>query len=136
MKLIVCLDDRRGMAFARRRQSKDRCVTEDIVRELGEGVLYISPYSEKLFEGYGIRLRAAADPIAAARECEDATVFLETTPAPKSADGIDTVTVYLWGRTYPADLSFETDLSDFRRRGAFTFKGNSHDNITKEIYTR
>ena len=136
MRLIVCLDERRGMAFAERRQSKDRRVTEDIVRELDGGVLYISPYSEKLFKDHDVRLEVAPDPIAAARGVVGATVFLENLPAPREPAGIDAVTLYLWGETYPADLTFDMELSAFRRRGTFTFKGNSHDNITKEIYTK
>ncbi len=136
MKLIVCLDDRRGMMFAGRRQSRDKRVTEDIVRDLGGGVLYISPYSEKLLRDSGANLRVALDPIAAAREEEDAAVFLEDRSAPACTDGIDTVTVYLWGRTYPADLTFDMDLSAYRRRAVVTFAGNSHEKITKEIYTK
>lgn len=136
MKLIVCLDDRGGMAFAGRRQSKDRCVTEDIVRDLADGVLFVTPYSAKLFERYQIRLETVSDPTSAARKYPNSTVFLETAPAPRDVNGIDAVTVYRWGRSYPFDLSFETDLSALRRRGVLTFKGNSHDKITKEIYTR
>ena len=136
LKLIVCLDERRGMMFAGRRQSRDKRVTEDIVRDLGEGALYISPYSEKLLRDFKIDLRIAADPIAAAREEKDAAVFLEDRAAPVRADGIDTVIIYCWGRVYPADLTFTMDLSDFRHRASITFTGNSHEKITKEIYTR
>lgn len=136
MKLVVCLDDRRGMMFAGRRQSRDRRVTEDILRDLGGGALYISPYSEKLLRDLGVDLRIAVDPIAAARGESDATVFLEDRAAPACTDGIDTVIIYSWGETYPADLTFDMDLSTFRRRGVVTFAGSSHEKITKEIYTR
>ena len=136
MKLIVCIDERRGMMFAGRRQSRDRRVTEDIVRDLGENALYISPYSERLLCDFKIDLRVAADPIAAAREASDATVFLEDRAAPARTDEIDTVIIYCWGRVYPADLTFDMDLSAFRRRASITFTGNSHEKITKEIYTR
>lgn len=136
MKLIVCLDERRGMAFAGRRQSKDRCVTEDILRETAGGTLYVTSYTAKLFEGSGARLEIAADPLAAAEGDRTATVFLETVAPPRQCEEIDAVTVYLWGRTYPRDLSFDTDLSRFTRRASVTFKGNSHEMITKEIYTR
>lgn len=36
MRLIVCLDDKNGMAFNHRRQSRDRIVTEKI-EELAKG---------------------------------------------------------------------------------------------------
>ena len=136
MKLIVCLDERRGMMFAGRRQSRDKRVTEDILRDLNGGVLYISPYSQKLLADSGADIRVALDPIAAARQERDATVFLEDRAAPASTDGIDAVTVYLWGETYPSDLTFDMDLSAYRRRAVITFRGNSHEKITKEIYTK
>ena len=136
MKLIVCLDDRRAMMFGGRRQSRDRRVIEDIVRDLSEGVLYISPYSERLFKDAKIKLEIADNPIDAAKGQRNAAVFLEDRAAPSSTDGIDAVTLYLWGETYPADLFFDMDLSAYRRRGAMTFKGNSHDTITKEVYTK
>lgn len=51
MILIVCLDNRNGIAFHHRRQSSDRAVTEDIAKTAAESgqKLYISPYSGSLF---------------------------------------------------------------------------------------
>ena len=51
MVLCVCLDDRGGMRFNRRRQSRDRAVCERIlslVRE-GGGTLYVRAESYPLF---------------------------------------------------------------------------------------
>ena len=136
MKLIVCIDDRRGMSFGGRRQSRDRRVIEDILRDLGDGVLYISPYSKSLLEEFGIHAEVAADPIAAARGRERATVFLEACPAPRETQGIESIVLYLWGRTYPADRYFDTDLSAYRLRSRASFVGNSHEKIVKETYVR
>ena len=56
MKVIVCLDERRGMMFNNRRQSRDSVLIEDVVKDLCGEKLFISPYSEKLFENsYGLR---------------------------------------------------------------------------------
>lgn len=136
MKLITCIDDRRGMSFGRRRQSRDVRVCEDILRELGGDTLCISPYSESLFKELTDAYELAADPIAAANGRENAAVFLENTPTPERTDGIDTVVLYLWGRTYPADRYFDVDLSAYRLKSRVTFVGNSHEKITKETYVK
>ena len=136
MKLIICIDDRRGMTFFRRRQSRDIRVTEDILRDLGASTLFVSPYSSKLFAELNASVEIAADPIAAARGKEGAVVFLEDTPTPGTLDEIDTVVLYLWGKTYPADKFFDADLSAYRLRSRACFGGNSHEKITKETYVK
>ena len=50
MKLVVCVDDRMGVMFNKRRQSKDEKVREDILSMLEEGKkLFVSPYTAKQF---------------------------------------------------------------------------------------
>ena len=136
MKLIVCIDDRRGMSFGRRRQSRDRRVCEDILRDLGGGTLYISPYSEILFQELSGAYELAADPVAAANGKENAVVFLENQAVPSDLSRVDTVVLYLWGRTYPADRYFDADLSAYRLKSRASFVGNSHDTVTKETYVK
>ena len=50
MKVIVCIDDNKGMLFNARRQSRDRAVIEDIMSESEK--VWIHTFSEKLFEEY------------------------------------------------------------------------------------
>ena len=59
MNLIVCLDDRNGMMFNGRRQSRDRADIEDILRDCA-GRLCIEGYSEPLFAGRGAEYTAGA----------------------------------------------------------------------------
>ena len=47
MTLYICLDDRDGLQFNKRRQSRDAAVLEDIRSQL-TGNLLIDPFSEKL----------------------------------------------------------------------------------------
>ena len=49
MTLIICADDRGGMAFNRRRQSQDRIVREHILADAAGGQLWMSPYSARQF---------------------------------------------------------------------------------------
>ena len=49
MKLILCVDDKGGLAFNHRRQSRDRVLNEHILMHCGMHRLWISPYTAKLF---------------------------------------------------------------------------------------
>ena len=51
MKIILCIDERRGMMFNQRRQSRDRVLIDDMLAYIGDETLCISPYSSSLFEG-------------------------------------------------------------------------------------
>ncbi len=136
MRLILCVDDRMGVCFAGRRQSRDARVSEDIARELGGAPLFLLPYSKGLFEGLRAPLRISDDPIAEARGVSDAAVFLEACEMPRELVGFDAVTLYRWGRSYPADRYFDADLSLFRLKSRVTFVGTSHEKITKETYVK
>ena len=54
MKLILCVDDKGGLAFNHRRQSRDRVLNEHILMHCGMHRLWISPYTGKAVRsGYG-----------------------------------------------------------------------------------
>ena len=50
MKIIVCIDDKNGMMFNHRRQSKDREVRRDMLSYIGHHRLWMNEYSRKQFE--------------------------------------------------------------------------------------
>ena len=49
MKLIVCLDDNKGMMFNNRRQSRVRVLIENVLELCKGEKLYTNEYSSKLF---------------------------------------------------------------------------------------
>ena len=49
MIVISCIDDKNGVLFNHRRQSKDRILQEHILQLTGSGRLWMSPYSKKQF---------------------------------------------------------------------------------------
>ena len=51
MTLIFCVDERGGIEFNGRRQSRDAAVCEDIISSLG-GKIEMSEYSAPLFAGF------------------------------------------------------------------------------------
>ena len=50
MIAIVCVDERNGMMFHGRRQSQDRVMREDMLRECRGRRLYMDTYSGDLFK--------------------------------------------------------------------------------------
>lgn len=135
MRVIVCLDDRNGMLFNRRRQSRDRRVVEDILRELGEKQLLVNGFSAPLFDHAGDRIRVEDDPLAAAGR-ED-VCFVENQLLAPWAAAIERLTVYRWNRVYPADMRLDLALeSGWHLVAASDFPGFSHEKIAKEIYER
>ena len=128
MTVYVCLDDRDGMLFNKRRQSRDAAVLEDI-RASVPGVLTVDPYSQKLVQGAGIPYELAPEELP-----EEAHFFLETRPAKAVVEQASTVVIYRWNRHYPADVRFDADLSRFRLESTVEFPGKSHETITKEVY--
>lgn len=133
MHLIVCLDERGGMAFNHRRQSRDRAVAADILAHLAGQPLWLAPASAALF-GEAAPLRVAEDVLAQAPD--DACCFVETGPLAPYAARIDRLTVYRWHRHYPADVHFDLPLEKWRLVSARDFAGHSHETITREDYKR
>ncbi len=137
MIVIVCVDERNGMMFNHRRQSRDSLVCRDIFGECAGKKLYMSVYSGKLFEEMdGVQIEISEDFLKQAGK-ED-VCFVEDMEMSGFEDQIQEVIVYKWNRRYPADRYFSVDLSD----GAWElirteeFEGSSHERITKEVYKR
>lgn len=57
MIVCLCLDDREGLFFNHRRQSRDRAVLQDMGETVGQGRLWVHPYSLPLFAGWKGDLR-------------------------------------------------------------------------------
>ena len=133
MKLIICLDQRGGMAFNHRRQSRDRVLTEDLLRTVGESRLFIMPYSASLFGEAFPGLVVSEQPMSEATERD--FCFLETV-SPTSSKDITELIVYRWNRDYPSDTPFLLDMSAFTLISTVDFAGYSHEKITKEVWKK
>jgi len=132
MILAVCVDDKGGMMFNRRRQSRDKAQQADLLEWCAGRKLWISPYSAPVFEG----ALACEDEAFLEKAGPGEVCFVEDRSVKEAADRVETVILYRWNRTYPADLSFDLDLSDFYLETAVEFPGNSHEKVTREIYQR
>lgn len=135
MVLCVCLDDRGGMSFNRRRQSRDRAVCERIlslVRECG-GTLYVCAESRPLFAD-GAKI--LPEPCDFSLLCENDFFFAEDPSVLPPREAVERLIVYRWNRTYPFDRRFPTENFLPTLLEKTDFAGHSHEKITEEVYTR
>ena len=136
MKLIVCVDDRYGMAFNGRRQSKDCVLRKQVLELVGKNLLWMNGYSARQFEDRTENMRVSDDYLQMAGQKD--YCFVETEDVTPHIALADTVILYHWNRTYPADLYFCKQLlsEDWKLLSTRDFPGNSHEMITQEVYVR
>ena len=129
MTLYICLDDRNGLQFNKRRQSRDSAVLEDIRSQL-TGNLLIDPFSEKM-------IREAEIPYVLPPETAG-DFFAEDVPADEILEKTRKLVIYRWNRHYPSDVKWEPDLAamGFTLEDTTEFPGTSHEKITREVYVR
>ena len=129
MTLYICLDDRNGLRFNKRRQSRDAAVLEDIRSQLA-GSLLVEAFSEKL-------IREAEIPFVLPPETAE-DFFLEDVPTEEVLAGCRKVVIYRWNRHYPADVRWDPDLEarGFVLGETVEFPGKSHEKITREVYVK
>lgn len=135
IKVAITLDDNGGLMFNKRRQSRDKRLIADLCAKT-TGYIYISPYSELLFEEYRDKVNVVDDPLS---ECPDGAVaFVEGRMLSDYISEIDELFVYKWNRLYPSDVKLDVDIkgSGFKMFAKYEFTGNSHDKITKEVYKK
>ena len=58
LTVAVTVDDKMGIAFNKRRQSRDKLLIEDLCKNT-EGVIYVTSYSAQLFEDFSDNLEQA-----------------------------------------------------------------------------
>lgn len=133
MVLCICLDNRNGISFNRRRQSADRLIYERIL-SLAEGkTVWIRPYSAQKFPSDRVNVTDDFSKISDS----DAWCFAEDDSLIPLLERFDQLIVYRWNRDYPYDVVFPQACLDMYRLSKTTdFPGNSHDSITEELYVK
>lgn len=133
MKVIVCLDKSNGMLFNKRRQSRDDALNNKVAELVGDGKLYLSEYSSKLFEGKcALEISDDLGNVAG----ENDFCFYENTPV--DTEKANEIYIFKWNRDYPGDTYFNFSPKDngFKCIKKEDFEGTSHKKITLEIYRR
>ncbi len=122
------------MTFNKRRQSRDRVVTEDIIKSAEGGRLVIAPFSAKLFPE-GTALTVLDNPLAEGEDSD--TVFLEYGGLSGYEKRVTSMIIYRWNKLYPSDTKIDItpDMLGLKRISTEELPGYSHEKITKEIYS-
>jgi len=136
VRLIACVDDRDGMAFHQRRQSRDRVVRQHILADAAGARLWMNARSARQFAQSEQGLLLVAEDYLDRAQAGDFCFVEDRSPAPW-LDRLEEVRLYRWGRVYPADVWLGLDLADgWALVSQEQFPGWSHDTITKEVYRR
>lgn len=128
---VLCIDDRGGLMFNRRRLSQDRALRADLLREAGGRRLWMSAYSRRQFED-GAEITVDEDFLQKAGAGE--LCFVEGAALLPYLERMEGLILYRWNRRYPADVYLDLKLSAFRLCASEEFPGHSHEKITKEVY--
>lgn len=141
MKLIVILDDNKGMMFNGRRQSQDRTLKEYILNMIGDNKLYMTEYSEKQFKNSS--LRNSPDILSKIIVTDDFSlvasndyVLVEDTDITPYIDKITDIIICKWNKTYPSDTYFTISLDGWVKETEENIQGYSHEKITIEKWTK
>jgi len=135
MNVIVCVDDSLGMLFNNRRQSKDIVLTNKIVEMSNLSRLWIGEFSRSLFDGLDPHIMFIDDGFLEKADKGD-YCLVENCHLTPYIDRIEKLIVFKWNRSYPSDFSLDLSLSDWNLVSTSDFKGNSHKEITMEVYKR
>jgi len=134
MHLIVCVDEQYGMSFAGRRQSMDRVLRERMLALVGDAPLWVSSYTAGQFKPWPENLKVDPEYLQQAGQGE--YCFAEVADLRGCSEKIENIILYKWNRRYPADRRFPAELLEGRScTQTAEFPGNSHENITQEVYT-
>lgn len=135
MNLILCIDNKGGLAFHNRRQSQDRILREQIFQLVQGSRLWMNRYSRGQFpDPAPITLQVEEDFLQKAPP--DDYCFVETLDPSPYAPRFQRLILFRWNRDYPADTFFTMDLKGWKLVDSQDFTGFSHEKITKEIYAR
>lgn len=133
MKIIICIDDNKGMLFNKRRQSQDSALREDIIENLQGARLWMNSYS---FGQYKAMQQECImeDESFMEHASEEDYCFVENISLLPYETEISELIIYRWNRKYPSDTYLEIDLSCWELTGVKEFRGSSHEKITRETY--
>ena len=135
MKVFVCTDKNGGLMFNNRRQSRDRVVIDDIMKQIDSQKLYIHSYSKPLFPDCE-NIVISDVPMDEAQDTD--YCFVENLALAPYQDKISDVIIYNWNRKYPSDFSLDIILEpgEWKLEEESEFCGSSHEKITRKVYKK
>ena len=133
MVLITCVDQKNGLGFNGRRQTSDSAVYADICKYAVDHFcgLEMAPVTLKAIMQYLSLNGDEEHPIVT--EAKEAR-FAELDDCKGLDDIYDTLILYRWDKTYPADMFLEIGLQNYQLVESQELHGTSHEKIVKETY--
>lgn len=135
MIAIICLDDKNGYLFNKRRQSQDRILRAKLIEMAGDSKLWMNAYSQKQFENEMSPV-IEVDEEFAYKAGEGEYCFFENVSLEDYLDRTEKILVVKWNRVYPSDRKFDISSTSFRLERSEEFQGSSHEKITIEEYVK
>lgn len=137
MIVIVCVDDKYGVMYNHRRQSKDRVLQEHILNMVGSNKLWMNHYTKKQFVDTSLdSVNVIIDEDFLKKAGNGDYCFVEDKDISSYLDNIEKIILFKWNRIYPSDVFFKLDKNLWSLKESEDFAGHSHEKITKEIYER
>jgi len=133
--IIACVDEKGGMLFNNRRQSKDSVLTKHIMQMVGESKLWINTFSAGIFEQY-IGDKVIIDDEFLSKIGKNDYCFIENISPNSLKDKANKIILYNWKRHYPADKFWDLALDEWNLVSEQDLVGSSHEKITERIYVR
>ena len=134
MTVILCLDDRDGMMFGTRRQSRDEVLCDRILNDNMGKRLYMNSYSYKMFsQNTGCCALCDENFLDTAQGGD--VCFVEGADISPYASKINKIIIYRWNRVYPATAYFKFPDGEWVLESTSEIGGSSHD-ITAQTYIR
>ena len=133
MKLIFCIDDKKGVMFFGKRQSQDSVLREWIINHTAGNKLWMSNYSAKQFKDFA---GFTVDDSYLEKATAGDYCFVEDKGY--ALDGVSEIILCHWNRKYQADKFFDIDMKaeGFKKTESVEIVGSSHDKITIETYKK
>ena len=135
MIVIICVDDKNGMMFNHRRQSKDKELRKFILKKSKGKKIWMNSYSMKQFEEEDCENITVDEKFLQKAESED-YCFVEDIDIGPYIEYFDELILIRWNRIYPADFYFKIDMGEWSLVNKEEFVGSSHERITWEDYIR
>ena len=130
---IVCIDDKGGMLFNKRRQSRDAVICDRILELTAGKKLWMNEYSLKLFDE---KSNIIADENFLEKVGYGEYCFVEDKVLADYEIKAEKLIVFKWNKVYPSSQKLDIDLNDWRLESVREFAGKSHPVITEEVYVK
>ncbi len=134
MTIFLCVDDKNGMMFNKRRQSSDRIVRQKMAEMSAGNTIFMNSYSKGQFVEENINV--SVDEVFLDNAGEGDFCFVENVDISPYYNKIKSIVIFKWNKVYPSDRKLDISLLDMNMVDTFDFEGSSHDRITVEVWTR